>query len=598
MPKLLNNRYQVIQVLGDGGFGKTFLAEDTQMPSSRKCVVKQLKPIHDNSVIHQLVQERFQREAALLEELGDSHGQIPRLYAYFAEEGEFYLVEEWVEGDTLTQKLHKERLFSEASVREILANLLPVIDYIHQRQIVHRDIKPDNIILRQRDTKPVLIDFGAVKETMGTVLTSQGNSSRSIVVGTTGYMPSEQLAGRPIFASDLYSLGMTAIYMLTGKMPQELDSDPLTGEMRWKHYAPGISTGFANFLDKAIQLQPRDRFTTAQEMQTALSSLGSLASLPPATSVSAAPIPTATIVSATPLISSNLDTINVSPSAPHGQPTVITTALPSSALASSTNDWHKAVIIGGIIGASILVGAFLIGQKLPGSFQTASSPKAEPTVSKSSGASTSKPTQANTAVPIVSPAQVPQQPVVDPPAQSQSSGQAPPPAQSTTTNATIVGDPGQKNIRYGPGSGYGVHHIAYPGDRVVVTGSDRESNGFLWYKVYFPNSGADGWIANHLLEVDGQSRQAAPPPQSIPQQQPNPVAVNSGTNAVIVGEPGQKNIRSGPGTAYGVQHIAYPGDRVRILGSDYDRGGYLWYKVYFPNSGADGWIAAQLISRN
>lgn len=271
-PALLNNRYQVIQTLGAGGFGTTFLAEDTQMPSRRKCVIKQLKPIANNPEIYQLVQERFQREAAILEELGDGNSQIPRLYAYFLEDGLFYLIQEWVEGVTLRDKVQAEGVVTEAIAQQILLNILPVLTYVHDQRIVHRDIKPDNIILRKRDEKPVLIDFGAVRETMGTVVNSQGNSASSIVIGTPGFMPSEQAAGRPMYSSDLYSLGLTMIYMLTARFPQELDLDPRTGDITWRQYAPQVSAPFADLLDKAIQYHPRDRYAMADEMLIALKS--------------------------------------------------------------------------------------------------------------------------------------------------------------------------------------------------------------------------------------------------------------------------------------------------------------------------------------
>lgn len=217
---LLNNRYRVIQVLASGGFGETFLAEDTQMPSKRKCVIKQLKPLENNDQIYKLVQERFQREAALLEKLGDSKNQIPQLYAYFTYDDQFYLIQEYIKGETLAKKKKKEGILSENSVKEILINILPVLEYIHSKRIVHRDIKPDNIIIRSSDRQPVLIDFGAVKETMQTVIAVSENSTKSIVIGTPGFMPSEQSAGRPVYSSDLYSLGLTAIYLLTGKIPQ------------------------------------------------------------------------------------------------------------------------------------------------------------------------------------------------------------------------------------------------------------------------------------------------------------------------------------------------------------------------------------------
>ncbi|WP_414621909.1 protein kinase domain-containing protein [Calothrix sp. CCY 0018] len=267
---LLNNRYEIIRTLGSGGFGNTFLAEDTQMPSQRRCVIKQLKPIENNLQIYQLVQERFAREGAILEELGGVSEQIPTLYAYFCLEDQFYLVQEWVEGDTLTAKLQQQGLFNESSVKEILSNLLPVLNFVHSKRIVHRDIKPDNIILRNSDAKPVLIDFGAVRETMATVVNSQGSLTRSIIIGTPGYMPSEQAAGRAVYSSDLYSLGLTMIYLLTGKSPQQLETDSQTGEIVWESEAGNVSASLKTVINRAIAFHPRERFSTALEMLEAL----------------------------------------------------------------------------------------------------------------------------------------------------------------------------------------------------------------------------------------------------------------------------------------------------------------------------------------
>ncbi|GAB4376721.1 MAG: hypothetical protein Kow00121_24330 [Elainellaceae cyanobacterium] len=269
-PALLNNRYQVVRVLASGGFGETWLAEDSFLPSRRLCVIKQLKLLADNPKVRQLVHERFQREAAILEELGQASSQIPELYAYFEEGGRFYLVQEWIKGQTLAEKIRAEGTLSESIVLEILTGILPVLSYIHDRGIIHRDLKPDNIILRQADEKPVLIDFGAVKETVGTVLNSQGETVSSIVIGTPGYMPPEQAAGRPIFSSDLFSLGLTAIYLLTGKHPQTLQTDPRSGEFIWRIGTPAVSSAFADIIDRAIQYHPRDRFATAEDMLTAL----------------------------------------------------------------------------------------------------------------------------------------------------------------------------------------------------------------------------------------------------------------------------------------------------------------------------------------
>ncbi|MEH1893064.1 MAG: YARHG domain-containing protein [Nostoc sp.] len=333
--QLLNDRYQVIRTLGAGGFGETYLAEDTYMPSKRRCVVKQLRPIHNNPQIYQIVQERFQREAAILEELGGANDQIPALYAYLSSGGQFYLVQEWIEGDTLTGKVQKQGLFSEGAVQELFMNLLPVLDYVHSKHIVHRDIKPDNIIVRHRDGKPVLIDFGAVRESMGTVVNSQGNPTSSIVIGTPGYMPSEQAAGRPVFSSDLYSLGMTVIYLLTGRQAQQLETDSQTGEIVWRQYASHLSPIIAGVIDKAIAYHPRDRYPTARAMLDTLQSIAN--PIPPTQPLLTQP----TVVSAPPP-----QTVPVKPQPnPQGN--------------SQNNILIGSLIAGGLIGASVIISQVL-----------------------------------------------------------------------------------------------------------------------------------------------------------------------------------------------------------------------------------------------
>lgn len=269
---LLNNRYQIIQLLGAGGFGQTYLAEDIHMPSRRRCVIKQLKPITNDPQMYELIQQRFGREAAALESLGEGSDQIPNLYAYFSENGQFYLVQEWIQGQTLSDRVETRGALSENTVYEILTSLLRVLDYVHQQGIIYRDIKPDNIILRQPNNQPVLIDFGAVKETMATVLNSQGKLTQTMVVGTPGFMSPEQATGRPVYASDIYSLGLTAIYMLTGKLPQDLETDAQNEEILWQQYAPKISPKLATAINKAIEYHPRDRYTTAIKMLEGLQS--------------------------------------------------------------------------------------------------------------------------------------------------------------------------------------------------------------------------------------------------------------------------------------------------------------------------------------
>jgi serine/threonine protein kinase, bacterial len=315
---LVSNRYRVVRELGKGGFGATFLVEDTQLPSGKRCVLKELLPIVDNEETCALIQQRFEREAVILEELGNVSPQIPSLYAYFSENSKFYLVQEYVEGDTLGHRVVTQGVMGDAAVKEWLAGILPVLDCVHGKRIIHRDIKPDNIILRQRDHKPVLIDFGAVRETMGTQLNSNGKSTQSIVIGTPGFMPSEQAIGRAVFASDLYSLGLTAIYALTGRIPQELPTDPLTGEVQWRQFAPMVSAGLAGVIDGAIVPGIQGRFQTAGQMLDALLSSDAPVSMP-GTVVSARPGAMPTQVSRVP-VNSSMPTVVAAGNHSHTQP--------------------------------------------------------------------------------------------------------------------------------------------------------------------------------------------------------------------------------------------------------------------------------------
>ncbi|MBW4635009.1 MAG: protein kinase [Iphinoe sp. HA4291-MV1] len=340
--KLLNNRYQIIQVLGAGGFGETFLAEDMHMPSRRRCVIKQLKPVINNPQAYQVIQNRFEREAATLEYLGEGSEQIPKLFAYFSEGGQFYLVQEWIQGQTLTDIVKTQGVLSETTVKEILLSLLSVLDYVHSKGIIHRDIKPDNIIVRSSNAKPVLIDFGAVKETIRSVVNPAGYPTQSLVIGTPGYMPSEQAVGRPVYATDIYSLGMTAIYLLTGKHPSELQTHPQTGEVIWHHLVPEVSYDLAMVLIQAIRPYASDRYTTASKMLYALKSSASLPTAEP----TAASQPTIPLHVGSGASSSSQHTI---PPLPSNQ------KAPSIPISSTPANWQKPAWIVG----SLVVGSFI-----------------------------------------------------------------------------------------------------------------------------------------------------------------------------------------------------------------------------------------------
>ena len=343
--KLLNNRYQVIQVLGAGGFGETFLAEDIHLPSRRRCVIKQLKPLVDEPKMYKKVQERFEKEAAILEFLGEGSDQIPNLFAYFSEDGLFYLVQEWIQGQTLTDVIEDEGCLDEQAVREILLSLLPVLEYVHNKGIIHRDIKPDNIILRSSNKKPVLIDFGAVKETVRTVINSSGNTTKSMVIGTPGYMPMEQAVSRAVFATDIYSLGLTAIFLLTGKHPQELESNPQTGEILWENQAAdNLSSSLKTILSRAINQNVGSRYSTASKMLHDLQSSSSATSPILNTQQTVAVAPGARIPQNTP---NTEQTVAVSPGANIRQNT------PN---ATSSNKLKPVLIVGGLLAAGLIGG--------------------------------------------------------------------------------------------------------------------------------------------------------------------------------------------------------------------------------------------------
>ncbi|MGB3512183.1 MAG: IMS domain-containing protein [Microcoleaceae cyanobacterium] len=350
-PTLLNNRYRIIRALSSGGFGETFLAQDTQMPSGRYCVIKQLKLVTNNPQIYQQVLQRFQREAAILEELGETNSQIPQLYAYFSDTaGQFYLVQEWIEGKTLAEKVETTGPMTDTSVQKILISLLSVINYIHSRNIIHRDIKPENIILRQSDDLPVLIDFGAVKNLISTAINSHNTTPISIMIGTPGYMAFEQAAGRPVYSSDLYSLGLTTIYLLTRKIPQDLEMDLQTGKIIWQQYTNNLTPKLAAILDKAIQPNISDRFATATEMLAALESESNQPFTNLTNKIDRPASPLAVI--------NNTDKIT-------------RFERPLHQLSVNFKNWQKAVIIGSAVGGCFLIG-IILNQTLIKSSQTQS----------------------------------------------------------------------------------------------------------------------------------------------------------------------------------------------------------------------------------
>ncbi|NJK34174.1 MAG: serine/threonine protein kinase [Oscillatoriales cyanobacterium SM2_2_1] len=285
--KILDNRYKLLKKIGVGGFGHTFIARDMRRPGTPACVVKQLQPANKDESFIREARRLFNTEAETLERLG-RHDQIPQLLAYFEENQEFYLVQEFIEGKSLYQEwkadpdapeptdgIRRGKAISEADSVQILKDVLNVLEFVHAEGVIHRDIKPDNLIRRKSDNRIVLIDFGAVKamqDGQAKIETSNGESRFTVTIGTPGYMPSEQSAGRPNFASDIYALGMVVIRGLTGVEPTDLPTNVETGEVQWRDFVK-VSNGLGMVLTRMVRYKFSDRYESVKDVKRALTSL-------------------------------------------------------------------------------------------------------------------------------------------------------------------------------------------------------------------------------------------------------------------------------------------------------------------------------------
>ncbi len=268
---ILRNHYQIVQQLGSGGFADTYLAKDMDLPTYAQCVVKHLKPTSPDPSVLPIARRLFETEAQVLYQLGQ-HDRIPRLFAHFEENGEFYLVQEFVDGYDLGKELTPGRRFSESEVVRLLQEILEVLVLVHERNIIHRDIKPQNLMRRRSDGKIVMIDFGAVKEIGSLAMNTQGQVRSTIAIGSAGYMPSEQANRDPKLSSDIYAVGMLGIQALTGLMPQQLLQDNTTGELIWRNYVQ-VSDKLANILTKMVRYHFSQRYQNASEALQALNAI-------------------------------------------------------------------------------------------------------------------------------------------------------------------------------------------------------------------------------------------------------------------------------------------------------------------------------------
>ena len=270
---LLQQRYRVTKVLGQGGFGRTYLSQDTGC-FDEMCVLKEFSPSDRGRDALKKSKELFQREAQVLYQI--NHPQIPKFRANFEEQKRLFLVQEYAEGKTvaktLSDRLKNSKTFTEAEAVEFILNMLPVLTHIHGMGIIHRDISPDNIIFRDRDKLPVLIDFGVVKAGV-TQLEVSTQIHQGTTVGKAGYAPGEQLQTGEAYAnSDLYALAVTVVVMMTGRKPESL-IDKSTMTWKWHQWVPTLTPWFAKILNKMLSRIPNSRYQSANEVAQALRSV-------------------------------------------------------------------------------------------------------------------------------------------------------------------------------------------------------------------------------------------------------------------------------------------------------------------------------------
>ncbi|MEB3339194.1 tetratricopeptide repeat protein [Okeania sp.] len=271
--QLLDGRYRVVQVLSSGAFGQTYLAADSRRPGHPQCVVKQLRAPGNSFTIVRTAHRLFKQEAEILEKLG-RHDQIPLLLAYFEENNQFYLVEEFIPGIPLNKEIIPGKPWHEEDVIQLLLEILEILGFVHGHKVIHRDVNPSNLIRRQPDAKLVLIDFGSVKEVSHRIALANGEMQRTIATGTPSYMPIEQFQGIPQYSSDIYAVGMIGIQALTGipsgELPKLQDLSPSNPSgILWRNRTQ-CSSSLADVIEKMVHYHYTKRYQSTEEVIKAL----------------------------------------------------------------------------------------------------------------------------------------------------------------------------------------------------------------------------------------------------------------------------------------------------------------------------------------